>query len=159
LGNLLFEALKTPGSNPGWSIFKMSKELIKTFKKIEFKVLPQDFLIIKIPLNQYKKIKNNFHSMIFEKEGVTLVILKNNWNKTKSNFKNYKIERGYKIITYNTSTDLNLVGFLAIISKIMADKGISLNVISAYYRDYFLIKKSKVELAIKELNKINKIKR
>ena len=142
----------------GWSIFKMNKELKKIFSNVKFKLLPQDFLIIQIPLNQYKKIKNNFHTAIFEKEGVTLIILKNNWNKIKSNFTNYKIESDYKIATYDANTDLNLVGFLAIISKLMADRGISLNVISAFHRDYFLIKKSKAKKAIRELNSIKKIK-
>ena len=141
----------------------MNEKLNKLLSKIKFKVLPQDFLIINIPLNQYekfsknfKKIKNNFYSLILEKEGISLIISNKNWDKIKSNFNMYKVETGYKILTYNTNTDLNLVGFLSIISKILASKRISLNVISAYHRDYFLIKKSKVKLAIKELNKFIK---
>lgn len=148
-------------------IFKMNKELNELFSKVKFKALPQDFLIINIPLNQYekvsknfKKIKNNFYSLILEKEGITLIISNKNWNKIKSDFNKHKIEAGYKIISYNVNTDLNLVGFLSMVSKILADKGISLNVFSAYYKDYFLIKKSKVKLAVKELNKsINKYKK
>lgn len=139
----------------------MSKELNKTLSKIKFIVLPQNFLIINIPLNQYekfiknfKKIKNDFYSLILEKEGITLIISNKSWNKIKSSFNKHKIETGYKIVTYNTNTDLNLVGFLSIISKILAGKGISLNVIFAYHRDYFLIKKSKVKLAVRELNKL-----
>ncbi len=82
-----------------------------------------------------------------------MIISQNNWNKIKSKFKNYKIEKNYKIIAYDPYTNLNLVGFLAIISKILAEKGISINALSAYNRDYFLIKKQKSRAALNELNK------
>ena len=144
---------------PAGPFFKMNQELKKSLRKIKFKVLPQTFLIIRIPLNYSNEIFNNVkkiknvYSIILEKEGVTLIISENNWNKIKSKFNKSKIEKGYKIITYGASTDLNLVGFLSFVSKILADKNISVNVLSAFTRDYFLIKKSKVKLAVKELNK------
>ncbi len=138
----------------------MNKKLNKLLLKIEFKALPDDFLIIKIPLNQYDKINNNlkkikkeFHSIISEREGVTLIISDESWNKIKSEFNKCRIEKGYKIATYNASTNLNLVGFLSLASGILANKGISVNVLSAFTRDYFLIKKSKVKIAVRELNK------
>lgn len=143
----------------GWSIFKMNKELSKSLSKIKFKVLPQNFLIIKIPLNYLNEILNdikkikNIYSIIIEKEGITLIISENNWNKIKSKFNKSQVEKGYRIMTYDASTDLNLAGFLSFVSKILADKNISVNVLSAFTRDYFLIKKSKVKLAVKELNR------
>lgn len=145
----------------------MNKELNKSLSKIKFKVLPQNFSIIKVPLkylnrilDNLKRIRKSIYSVILEKEGLTLIISETNWNKIKTKLNKSEIKGGYKVITYDASTDLNLVGFLSFVSEILADKNISINVLSAFKRDYFLIKKSKVKLAVKELNKfINKYKK
>ena len=69
------------------------------FSKIKFRVLPQNYLLISIPINQFNRYKNKIEcfSFIIEKKEVTLIISNKNWNKIKSCFKNYKLEKSYKI--------------------------------------------------------------
>ena len=48
-------------------------------------------------------------------------------------------------------SDLNAVGFLAIISNALADVGVPCNVIAAFYHDHVFVPEEKAETAIKAL--------
>jgi len=58
------------------------------------------------------------------------------------------------MITLTIHSDLNAVGFLASITKKLAEKGISVNAISAFYHDHLFVpyeKRIEVIKALKEL--------
>ncbi|MCW4012778.1 MAG: ACT domain-containing protein, partial [Candidatus Bathyarchaeota archaeon] len=60
-------------------------------------------------------------------------------------------------ITFDIVLDLSLVGFLSVVSAILADEGISIYAISTYLRDHILVKTSEVEKTIQVLeNLINR---
>ena len=68
-----------------------------------------------------------------EKEGWTLILEEKDLptNCTKS--------KAQSLITLTVYSDLQAVGFLAAISKAIAEAGISINVISGYYHDHIFI--------------------
>jgi hypothetical protein len=65
-----------------------------------------------------------------------------------------EIERDWKIITFDMTLPFNLVGFLAEISKALADENISVFVISAYSTDHILVKEKELPKAIDKLEKL-----
>ncbi len=64
------------------------------------------------------------------------------------------IEKGWKILTFDMVLPFGLVGFLAAISKALADEGIGIYVISAYTTDHILIKRKDIVKAEKKLRKL-----
>jgi uncharacterized protein len=65
-----------------------------------------------------------------------------------------KIERDYKLLTFDMVLPFGMVGFIAQISKVLAEKKIPIFVISAYSTDHILVKKKylkKTEAALKSL--------
>lgn len=62
-----------------------------------------------------------------------------------------KIERGYRMLTFDIVLDLSVVGFMAEISRILADAGISILPLSSYSRDSLLIKQDDLATALKAL--------
>lgn len=62
-----------------------------------------------------------------------------------------KIEQGWRVITFDMILPFSLVGFMAIVSKALADKGISIYAISAYSTDHVLVKETKIVEAVKAL--------
>ena len=73
--------------------------------------------------------------MIFkENEGETFIV------KEKVAIDNQlKFEQVWALITLNVHSDLQAVGFLAAITKKLAEAGISVNAVSAYYHDHLFI--------------------
>lgn len=62
-----------------------------------------------------------------------------------------KIENGYRMLTFNVVLELSVVGFMAEISRILADVGVSILPLSSYSRDSVLIKQNDLAIALKAL--------
>ncbi len=84
-----------------------------------------------------------------EKEGVTLII-------TKEEALDSQLEYAdlWALITCNIHSDLNAVGFLAAMSTALADCGIAVNAISAYYHDHLFVPASKAQQAMTLLKQL-----
>jgi hypothetical protein len=62
-----------------------------------------------------------------------------------------KVENGYRMLTFNVVLDLSVVGFMAEISRILADAGVAILPLSAYSRDSLLIKQTDLATTLKAL--------
>lgn len=65
-----------------------------------------------------------------------------------------RVERGWKILTFEPALPLDLVGFLATVSMALAEEGVSLFAISAFSTDHLLVKASDLEKAIPCLDRL-----
>jgi hypothetical protein len=118
---------------------------MKAKQKKEIIIWKENFSIIKA-----KKPVNGAFANIIDKNETTVIIPENKMDK-----KNIiKIDSGYKLLTFNMILQFNLVGFIAKISKALAEEKIPIFVISAYSTDHILIKKEHLEKAIKALTKL-----
>ena len=85
-----------------------------------------------------------------ETEGLTLVLTKDRANKAGLHY-----EGVFRQITLTVHSSLEAVGLTAAVSTKLASKGISANVIAAYYHDHIFVSNDKAEqalLALKELS-------
>jgi len=64
---------------------------------------------------------------------------------------NAKIERGYRLMTFDLVLDLGIVGFMAEISRLLAEANIPIMSLSAFSRDHLLIKQQDLGKALKTL--------
>ena len=65
-----------------------------------------------------------------------------------------KVEGDWKLLTFNVVLPFELVGFLAEISTKLAEKGISIFVLSSYRTDHILIKEEQLTKAIEVLRNL-----
>ena len=71
-------------------------------------------------------------------------------------FMDLDIENGvWALITLTIHSDLNAVGFLAAITKKLAESNISVNAVSAYYHDHLFVPFEKSKQTMKLLQKIS----
>ncbi len=138
----------------------MNPKLKSLFANTKLNVLPQDFFIVSIPkgnLNlvkeNIKNLDNEFFSVINEKDEITLILSKQNWKKISNDFKEVKIEKDYKVITFDINLNLNIVGYLAQITKLLAKNNISILAVSTYLKDHILVRNKDLDKSIKALNK------
>jgi len=97
-----------------------------------------------------KKPMSNAFAVIKDKNETTVVI-----DQSKVSDKDaIEIERDWKVLTFDMTLPFSLVGFLAEISKALADENISVFVISAYSTDHILVKEKELPKAIDKLEKL-----
>jgi len=139
-------------------IEKIPKDLLKLYAKTRAEVLPEDYLIIKLPLKEtvviedkIKLIRDVFFSLIINKEEITLIIPDNEWKKISDSFLELKIERTYKIISLDLPLQWTVTGYMSYIVRLLSEVGISVGTISCYSKNYLLIKKHDIFMAIQIL--------
>ncbi len=115
-------------------------------KNGKFYVWDETFSIIKS-----KKSLSNSFAIIKDKNEITIII---DQLKIKNNKNIIKIDKNWKIITFDMVLPFGLVGFIANISKALADENIGIFVISSYSTDHILVKKENLNKAINNLKSL-----
>lgn len=108
------------------------------------------FCTVKGRLDQYLALEPI--AMFIEQEGLTLVLMKDKADKA-----NLVYEGLFRQITLTVHSSLEAVGLTAAVSTKLTSKGISANVIAAYYHDHIFVSNDKADqalLALKELSNI-----
>lgn len=90
--------------------------------------------------------------MIFKDQyEVTMLLDDEDFATIRYTLRDAKIERGFRLITFEIELDLGVVGFLARIAEILAAAGISIVPVSAFSRDHLLIRQNDLAAALKAL--------
>lgn len=85
-----------------------------------------------------------------ESEGITLVLEKSAAEKAGLSF-----EGAFRRISLTVHSSLEAVGLTAAVSTKLASKGISANVIAAYYHDHIFVQTDKAEAALSALEEFS----
>jgi hypothetical protein len=95
---------------------------------------------------------NQIICLFREKEGVTLILRKDVAD-------NERLPYSFLAawITLTVHTSLQAVGLTAAISKALAERGISCNIVAGYYHDHLFVPKDKAQEAMKILNRLSDI--
>ena len=118
---------------------------------------PTDFTLVSIEPREEQKARSlllslePFSSVTFDLAEISLVIDSDAWAGLREEFGSYREEGPYRLITFDIVLDLAIVGYLAVISRILADAGISIYALSTYLRDHVLVKESDAETAMNVL--------
>lgn len=94
-------------------------------------------------------IEGEFYSVTRTEDELSIVCLQ------KDIPNNIKCEKDWKVLKVDGPLDFSLVGILASISSLMAERSISIFAISTYDTDYILVKEKDVDEAIRALEDNN----
>jgi len=83
-----------------------------------------------------------------------VVLGETEWGRLKGGFRSYRVEGPYTLITFDIVLDLSLVGFLSVVSSVLADEGVSIYVLFTYLRDHILVKKVDAGRAVAALERL-----
>ena len=120
-------------------------DLENYFKNGKVYVWEEIFAIIKS-----KKPYPNAFANIIDKNETTVIIEQSKYNDEDI----IEIEKGWKILTFDMILPFGLVGFLAKISKVLADEKIPIFAISAYSTDHILVKEKDLTRAEEKFKKL-----
>ena len=118
-------------------------ELDELLSSMEPKLLAQEFVFCTVSGILADYISLSPLATFAEQEGLTLVL-----EKSLAQGAGLKFEGSFRQITLTVHSSLEAVGLTAAVSKKLADKGISANVIAAYYHDHIFVQSAKAEGAL-----------
>ncbi len=125
------------------------KVLLKSMKP---ELIQGEFVFCTIPEKRFSGLKIEPLLAFKEKEGTTLVL-----EKGIADANSLPYSGSWALITLTVHSDLQAVGFLAKITEKLAENGISVNVVSAYYHDHLFVPVKKADEAMKVLEELSKL--
>jgi hypothetical protein len=112
------------------------------------------YAVASIPLEDYGEAvaslreAEGFVSMTRDKEEITLVVEEAVWRKIEPRFPGAVAQEGRRMIRFDTVLDFSVVGFIAEISRALAEADISILSISTYRTDAVLVHESRFDDAV-----------
>lgn len=112
------------------------------------------YAVASIPLAQYLEVlevareAEGFVSVTRDKEEVTFIVAQTFWQQVAAHFPLAQTELDRRMIRFDTVLDFSVVGFIAEISRALADAGISILSISTYRTDAVLVHASQFDAAV-----------
>jgi len=90
--------------------------------------------------------------MIFrDKFEVTLLLDDLDFGTMRHAVRDAKIERNFRLLTFDIELDFNVTGFLAEVSRILAGADVPIVALSAFSRDHLLVKQGDLAKVLKAL--------
>jgi hypothetical protein len=115
------------------------------FKNGKVYIWKETFAIIKAKKPYPKAFAN-----VIDKNETTVIIEQSKFNDEDV----IEIEKDWKILTFDMVLPFGLVGFLAKVSKVLADENIPIFAISAYSTDHILVKEKDLARAKEKLKEL-----
>lgn len=91
---------------------------------------------------------DHFVSLIRDKQEITLMIAEDVWQQISDRFPGAQARGHWRLIRFDTVLDFSVVGFIAEISRALADAEISILSVSTYSTDAVLVQESQFNAAI-----------
>ena len=93
------------------------------------------------------EIGEAFSALIADKDEVSLILPQDAWEEFARRLPDHQVVSDYRLITFDLPLDMALIGFMALVARILADAGLSLMALSAFERDHILISAAQFQAA------------
>jgi uncharacterized protein len=96
-----------------------------------------------------------FIQLIVEPDVLTLLLPQPDWRALKPAFPHARIEGLFRVISFNLDLPDDLVGFLAVASRTLADAGVPILAICGYTKDHILVREEHLDRALVALTALS----
>lgn len=134
------------------------RELLRTTR---VEIAPETFFLVGLRHEDWFKLLENPELsprmsapfMIFKDRFETTLLLDEiDFETVRHAVRDAKVEKGFRLLTFDIELDFSVVGFLAFVAKILAEAGVSIVALSAFSRDHLLVKQTDLAKALKVLS-------
>lgn len=124
-------------------------DLESLLRKMKPKHVPGEYVFCSLDESNEKLVETPL--LVFrEDEGLTVVI-----SREVAESLRLKFESTWGLVTLSIHSDLTAVGFLARVTQHLAQAGVSVNVVSAYYHDHLFVPFPEVERVVELLTSLS----
>jgi uncharacterized protein len=93
-----------------------------------------------------------FTQLIVEPEVLTLLLPQPDWRSLRPAFPHARIQQPFRVISFDHDLPDDLVGFLAVASRALADAGVPILAICGYTKDHILVREEHLDRALAALD-------
>ena len=134
--------------------------VLELLRSTNIVIAAETFVLVSLSLSEWKTLcatQNTFrqisgpHMVLADAFEVTLLLSETSFRAVAPAYLGGKIEGGFRLLTFDIALDFSVVGFMAEVSRILAEAGVSILPISAFSRDHLLIKQDQLATALEAL--------
>jgi len=138
----------------------LDRSAIELLNKARVSVDPETYSLISLSLVQWNGLLQDPDlsprmttpfMIFFDGKEVTLLLDDIDFTTVRHAIRDAKIEKGFRLLTFDLELQFNVVGFIALITNILAEYDIPVITLSAFSRDHLLIKQDDLGNALKAL--------
>ncbi len=125
----------------------LSPELRRLFGAAQLYSDNRTYAVVSLPRDQMRAatilfggLAEPFAAMIVDKDEITIVIHEIDWSIGGRGLEHQRLERDFRLVTFDLALDLNTVGIMAVVGRLLAEAGISFLPVAAYSRDHILVR-------------------
>jgi hypothetical protein len=138
---------------------KLPEPMRRILSETVVKEHADDYRVVSIKLDEAKarsllRDLQPFSSVTYDNNEVSVVLRASDWERLKGEFSGFDEAGPYKLLTFDIVLDLSIVGFLSVVSAVLAEEGVSIYAISTYLRDHILVRKEDSPRAVAALRKL-----
>jgi uncharacterized protein len=137
-----------------------SDDMMPVFAATELKLHPDEYSIVSLPVEDKSRALDLFKpldpfcSVTIDTDEVSLILKEGDWDMIMDDFNGYEVEGPYRVITFDIVLGLGLVGYLSVVSAVLAEAGISIYAVSTYLRNHILVKSDDASRAMQVLGEL-----
>ena len=135
-----------------------SNDIRPFFAQTKIKEDSDDYFIVSLSpredISGFQSRLSPFVSISRDYNETSVVLKQVEWLSLREHLDEYKEDGPYRLITFDIVLDLSLIGYLSVISGLLAENGISIYALSTFLRDHILVKKEDSGKAVKVLNEL-----
>ncbi len=116
------------------------------FQQCELSTDESAYALVKLSVNSFTKASQfvashnaPFSAVILDKHEVSLLLPETIWKQMQSEFPEAEVSGTFSLITFECVLTLDVVGFMAVVSEILAQAEIPILALSAYSRDHIFV--------------------
>lgn len=137
-----------------------SKTVLELLRETRIEVAPATYVLLGLSHQDWTRLLENPELspradapfMIFrDQREVTLLLEEDDWLRIRHAARDARIERGFRMLTFDMELPWNVVGYLAQVTEILAAAQISVGALSSFSRDHLLIKQEDLGNALRVL--------
>ena len=135
-------------------------DALELLRRTRVKVAPASYFLIGMRHEDWTRLLENPElsprgsapfMLLRDEHEVTLLLDETDWRTMRHAARDARIEGGFRLMTLDIELGWNVVGFLACVTEIFAEAGISCGALSSFSRDHLLIKQDDLAAALRAL--------
>jgi len=139
----------------------LSADLKKLLVRTKLSVLPEDYLVIRLPLDSktipgewYRPATTRFAVFIRESKAISLIVTRRKWLRMQRIFDKSKVSGRMKVIAFDGKLSMVVPGYMSAIGSVLADAKISALPVSTFLSDHILVEKADLPRAVRLLRQL-----
>lgn len=140
----------------------MPQSLVEVLNNISLYTDERDYVMVRFPARAITlaagivaEVGDPFSAIIVDKDEVTLVMPSDLVAEFERRIPEDAVSKQtYRLITFDLALESSLIGFMAAVSRALADAGVSIMPYAAFSRDHLLVPFEQVSLALETLENL-----